>query len=171
MHRSKQQNFVEKYWFYGLSILVLIIIVILGVLSLRDGFSGDQALFLIYSKAINNGAVLYRDVWDIKQPGIFVFYLIGGKIFGFNEVGIHLFELIYWLGLSLIMIFGLKSYFQNSLFAVLTPLFTIGIYYSVSGGLHWTQAEALVCFPLFMSLYFYGRRLLADAEKNSGIFK
>ncbi len=139
------------------------------MLSLRDAFSGDQALFLIYSKAINNGAVLYKDVWDIKQPAIFVFFLIGGKLFGFNEVGIHLLELIYWLGFSLIMIFGLRNYFKNPLFAVLTPLFTIGIYYSVSGSLHLTQAEALVGFPLFMSLWFC-QKFLENPDKKRFLF-
>ena len=138
-------------------------------MSLRDAFSGDQALFLIYSKAINNGAILYKDVWDIKQPAIFVFFLLGGKLFGFNEVGIHLLELIYWLGLSLIMIFGLRRYFINPLFALLTPLFTIGIYYSVSGSLHLTQAEALVCFPLFLSLWFC-QKFLENPEKKNYLF-
>ncbi len=132
----------------------MIIVGTLGALSLRDGFSGDQALFLIYSKAIGNGAILYRDVWDIKQPAIFVFYLIAGKLFGFSEIGVHFLEIIYWLGLSLIMMLGLRRYFVNPLFALLTPLFTIGIYYSVSGSLHLTQAEALVGFPLFMCLWF-----------------
>ncbi len=141
----------------------------LGVLCLRDGFSGDQALFLIYSKAINNGAILYKDVWDIKQPAIFVFYLVGGKLFGFNEVGIHLFEVIYWLVFSLILIFGLKRYFTNPLFAALTPLFTIGIYYSVSGSLHLTQTEALVGFPLFVSLLFC-QKFLENPDKKSFLF-
>ncbi len=148
---------------------MLIIVGILGVLCLHDGFSGDQALFLIYSKAINNGAILYKDVWDIKQPAIFVFYLIAGKLFGFNEVGIHLFEVIYWLGFSLILIFGLRRYFTNPFFAALTPLFTIGIYYSVSGSLHLTQAEALVGFPLFMSLWFC-QKFLENPDKIGYLF-
>ncbi|CAN5468249.1 hypothetical protein BH20ACI1_BH20ACI1_26630 [soil metagenome] len=147
----------------------MVIVGILGVSSLRDGFSGDQALFLIYSKAIDNGAILYKDVWDIKQPAIFVFYLIGGKLFGFNEVGIHLLEIIYWLGFSLMMIFGLRRYFTNPLFAALTPLFTIGIYYSVSGSLHLTQAESLVGFPLFMSLWFC-QKFLENPDKKSFLF-
>ncbi len=129
------------------------IVVLIASLSLNNGFSGDQALFLIYAKAIDGGAVLYRDVWDIKQPAIFVFYLLGGKLFGFTETGIHLFEIIYWLGFGVLLVAGLKKYFANPLFAVLTPLFTIGIYYTVSGSLHLTQAEALVGFPLFLSLW------------------
>ncbi len=150
------------------------IVGLVAVLSLRDGFSGDQALFLIYSKAIGNGAVLYRDVWDIKQPAIIVFYLIAGKLFGFTEIGIHSFELIYWLGFGLFLAIGLRSYFSNPLFAALTPLFTIGIYYTVSGSIQLTQVEGLVGVPLFLSLWFCQKFLERPDKKNllflSGLF-
>ena len=96
------------------------IVGLIAALSLRDGFSGDQALFLIYSKAISNGAILYRDVWDIKQPAIIFFYLIGGKLFGFTEIGIHLLETIYWLGFNLILIVGLKT--QRATFGMVFPM-------------------------------------------------
>ena len=147
----------------------MLIVCLIAFLSLRDGFSGDQALFLIYSKAIGNGAILYRDVWDIKQPAIFVFYLAAGKLFGFTEIGVHLLEIIYWLGFSFLLIIGLKKYFTNPLFAVLTPLFTVGIYYSVSGSLHLTQAEALVCFPMFLCLWFC-QKFLENPDKKSLLF-
>lgn len=149
--------------------MALLIVGLIAALSLRDGFSGDQALFLIYSKAINNGAILYRDVWDIKQPAIICFYLIGGKLFGFTEIGIHLLELIYWLGLSILLIFGLRKYFTNSLFAALIPLFTTGIYYTVSGSIHFTQAEGLVCFPMFLCLWFC-QKFLENPDKKHFLF-
>lgn len=167
--RSDYQKFVGKYGYCGFSVLVILIVGLIAGLSLRDGFSGDQALFLIYSKAINNGAILYKDVWDIKQPAIFVFYLIAGNLFGFTEIGVRLLEIIYWFGLCLILIIGLRNYFTNPLFASLTPLFTIGIYYSVSGSLHFTQAESLVCFPLFMSLWFC-QKFLESPDKKSLLF-
>lgn len=160
---------MADYRYYGFSVLVLFIISLLGTLSLHETFSGDQALFLVYSQEIDNGAILYRDIWDIKQPAIFIFYLIAGKLFGFNEVGIHLFEVIYWFSLALIMIVGLRNYYSEPLFAVLTPLVTIGIYYSVSGSWHLTQPEALVCFPLFMSLWFC-QKFLENPSKKSLVF-
>ncbi|HEX8287016.1 MAG TPA: hypothetical protein VF556_03420 [Pyrinomonadaceae bacterium] len=151
------------------SALALLIVGVIAALSLSDGFSGDQALFLIYSKAIDNGAILYRDVWDIKQPAIFVFFLIAGKSFGFTEIGIHLFEFLYWLCFCLVLLVSLKKYFVNPLFAALTPLFTIGIYYTVSGSVHFTQVEALVGFPLFASLWFC-QKFLENPEKKSFLF-
>ncbi len=149
--------------------MVLIIVASIAALSLQNGFSGDQALFLIYAKAINNGAILYRDVWDIKQPGIFIFYLIAGKSFGFTETGIHLFEIIYWLIFSVLLIFGLRKYFTNPLFALLTPIFTAGLFYTVSGSLHLTQVEELAGFPLFLSLWFC-QNFLENLDKKLYLF-
>lgn len=126
-------------------------------------------MFLVYSQKIENGAILYRDIWDIKQPAIFIFYLVAGKFFDYNEAGIHLFEIIYWLSLALIMIIGLRNYFNKMLFAVLVPLFTIGIYYSVSGSWHLTQTEGLVCFPLFMTLWFC-QKFLENPNRKSLVF-
>ncbi len=117
-------------------------------------FSGDQALFTIGAKKIAGGAVLYRDFWDLKQPAIFLFYLMGGWLFGFHEVGIHLFELLYWMGFAVVLLFTLKKYFDDRVILILTPLLTVGIYYAISGTWHLTQAEGLVGFPMFLALWF-----------------
>ena len=77
--------------------LALCVVVLAGGLCLAWPFWGDQALFTVYSREMTEGAVLYRDLFDVKQPGIFLFYAAGGLLFGFTEIGIHLFELVYWL--------------------------------------------------------------------------
>lgn len=132
---------------------VLFFIALLGWLNLNQIFNGDQAMFTVYAAEMNKGALLYRDVWDIKQPGIFIFYLAGGKFFGFTERGIHLFELIYWLVFSLVLQSTLKNYFRSRLFAQIAPLLTIGIYYAVCRNWHMTQVEALAGFPLYLTLW------------------
>ncbi len=167
---KKLKNYLNKTnLYFGFSGLILLLISLLGGLSLRETFSGDQALFVVFAQEIENGAILYRDVWDLKQPAIFIFYLVAGKLFGFSEFGVHLFELIYWLSLSAIMIVCLKNYFTNQFFALLPPLLTIGIYYSVSGSWHLTQAESLVCFPLFLCLWFC-QKFLENPNKKSLLF-
>ena len=137
-----------------LGLLVLVVVVLIGLVHLSYPFDGDQALFTIGASKINSGAILYRDFWDLKQPGIFIFYLIGGKLFGFTEVGIHSFELLYWAAFSVILLITLKNYYENPAIKSLVPLLTVGIYYGVSGSWHLTQAEGLVCFPLYLTLFF-----------------
>jgi hypothetical protein len=150
--------------------LVLFLIALLGWLNLNQIFNGDQALFTIYASEINQGALLYRDVWDIKQPGIFIFYLLGGRLFGFNESGIHLFELIYWLIFSAVLQSTLKNYFRHQLFAQITPLLTAGIYYAVCRSWHLTQVEALVGFPLYLTLWTAFAAYRAESkQKQTGL--
>ncbi|MBG1271699.1 hypothetical protein [Nostoc sp. WHI] len=133
--------------------LVLIVIVIIGLIHLPFPFNGDQAFFRLGAFEIQQGKILYRDFWDVKQPGIFYFYFLAGTLFGFNEIGIHVFELIYMVFFSIILLLSLKSYFQHQIIASLVPLLTVGVYYIVSGSWHLTQVEALVGFPLFICLW------------------
>ncbi len=161
-----------------LDILVLATVVLIGLLHLPYPFEGDQALFTIGAWNMSQGGILYRDFWDLKQPGIYAFYLLAGAMFGFHEVGIHSFELLYMLAFSAVLIITLKDYYTQraiclqhtsaiclrhasaiclrhaSAIASLTPLLTVGIYYGVSGAWHLTQLEALVGFPMFLAVYF-----------------
>ncbi|WP_229486014.1 hypothetical protein [Nostoc favosum] len=143
--------------------LVMIIIVIIGLVHLPFPFDGDQAFFRLGALEMQQGKVLYRDFWDVKQPGIFCFYFLAGTLFGFNEIGIHAFELIYMLFFSIILLLTLKSYFRHQIIASLVPLLTVGVYYVVSGAWHLTQVEALVGFPLFLCLW-----LTFQSFKNEG---
>jgi len=136
-----------------IDILVLIVIVVIGLIHLPFPFDGDQAFFRLGALEMQQGKLLYRDFWDVKQPGIFYFYFLAGSFFGFNEIGIHLFELIYMVVFSLILLITLKSYFRHQIIASLVPLLTVGVYYIVSGAWHLTQVEALVSFPLFICLW------------------
>ena len=139
---------------WKLVIVVLAAIALIGSLYLPQPFYDDQALFTIGAQEMSQHRVLYRDYWDIKQPGIFIFYLLGGELFGFNEVGIHAFELLYLIAFAAILSITLRRYYESSYFADLVPLVTVGIYYGVSGITQLGQVEGLVCFPMFLCLWF-----------------
>lgn len=146
--------------------IVLIVIVIIGLIHLPFPFDGDQAFFRLGALEMQQGKVLYRDFWDIKQPGIFCFYFLAGNLFGFNEIGIHLFELIYMVFFSITLLLTLKSYFLHQTIASLVPLLTVGVYYTVSGAWHLTQVEALVGFPLFICLWLTFKSFKKDGKQR-----
>jgi len=141
----------------GLTALALALVAVAGGLCLALPFWGDQALFTIYGHELTRGAVLYRDIFDVKQPGIFVFYAIGGSLFGFTEVGIHLFELIYWLAFSVFAVKALRPYFSAPWAPPLVPVFTIVVYYFSAGLLDLTQVEILVAFPILLAWWLIDR--------------
>ena len=152
--------------------LALGLVVLAGALCLPMPFWGDQALFTVYARQLTEGAVLYRDLFDVKQPGIFAFYAFGGLVFGFDEVGIHLFELLYWVGFSLFALAVLPPYFQSRWAPPLVPVFTVVVYYFYAGLLDLGQVEILVAFPILVAWWLIdradpttpqGRRRLAAA--------
>jgi hypothetical protein len=132
----------------GLNALALGVVVLAGGLCLAMPFGSDQALFTLYARELIHGAVLYRDLFDIKQPGIFIFEAFGGLLFGFTEIGIHLFELIYWLAFSLFALIALRPYFTRRWAAPLVPISTVVVYYLYAAVPDLTQIEILVAFPI-----------------------
>lgn len=136
-----------------LDLIVLATVLLIGLLHLPYPFDGDQALFTIGASKISRGATLYRDFWDLKQPGIFGFYLLAGVLFGFTEVGVHALELIYLLIFSVVLLLTLRGFFESRAIASLVPLLTVGFYYGIVRSWHLTQVEGLAGFPLFLSLW------------------
>lgn len=123
-------------------------------------FHGDQAWFAYAGEQVASGAVLYRDVWGPKQPGIFVFYGVAGSLFGFDEFGIHLFEALYWIAFSIVAVGLLRDRFRSQWALASVPLLTVGAYYAaVTTPSQLTQAESLAGFPIFLTLWFAVGRL------------
>lgn len=56
----------------------LLFVFTLGLANPPQPFAWDQALFAINARVLNDGGALYRDAWDVKQPGIYLFYWLGG---------------------------------------------------------------------------------------------
>jgi hypothetical protein len=140
--------------FGAIEFLLLAGLFAVGSVNLIYPFTGDQALFTIGARAISQGAVLYRDFWDLKQPGIYWFYVVGGYVFGFTEIGIHFFELTYFLFFAAVVVIAMKDYVRRPSTAIVSVVLTIGAYFVVCAPWHLTQAEGLVAFPLFLCLLF-----------------
>jgi hypothetical protein len=146
--------------------LALSLVALAGSFCLARPFWGDQSVFAVYARQLTQGAVLYRDLYDIKQPGIFLFYAAGGWLFGFTEIGIHLFELIYWLTFSAFALVALRPYFRARWAAPLVPVFTVVTYYLYAGLLDLTQIEILVAFPLLVAWWLIDR---AEPRARQGV--
>ncbi len=130
--------------------VALALVAALGGLRSFDPFAGDQALFTVGALKLHAGGVLYRDFWDLKQPGIFGFYLVAGSLFGFSQTGIHAFEVVWQCAFGVALFLGLRRAVRNAEFAAAAILIVPGAYYAGTSGWHLTQVEALVGLPLFL---------------------
>jgi hypothetical protein len=139
-------------------------VAVIGLIHLPFPFQGDHAFFATVASAMHGGARLYVDLWDINQPGIFLFYLAGGSLFGFTEWGIRLFELFYWLGFSVVLLATVGRRLANPVLASLLPIFTVGAYYLSSDRDRLMKLEALVAFPIFVAVWL-AYRSTTDSNK------
>ncbi len=150
------------------------IILLIGWSRFYDPFAGDQALFLIGAEKLHAGGVLYHDFWDIKQPGVFAFFLFGGLIFGFNQIGEHAADLTWQLAFAVALVFGLRACFMKQRFvAAFAPIAVVGAYYAGSSSWHLLQVEELVGLPLFCCTWLLGEALRKSSKRlaiASGLF-
>jgi hypothetical protein len=132
---------------------VLVVIALAVLVHVPIPFWGDQALFSYAANGMRHGDRLYVDFWDFKQPGIFLWYLVSGTVFGFSEIGIHVAELIWSVAFAVCIQQVMRSRVKNRWVADVAPLLTVGAFYAAASGFDLTQVEYLVAFPLLISLW------------------
>ncbi|HEY7136514.1 MAG TPA: hypothetical protein VIB48_15775 [Acidimicrobiia bacterium] len=138
---------------------MLAVIAVVGATKLTQPFFGDQALFMVGAREIGHGAVLYRDFWDIKQPAIFLYYLLAGAVGGYNEVSVHALELVTLVGFSLVLQQTGRRLVRVRWVASVLPLFVVGVFYAGARPWELTQIEGMIGFPLYVSVWLALRSL------------
>ncbi len=136
-----------------------------GLTMLPLPFTGDQALYSMFGRRLAHGAVLYRDIWDVKQPGIFWFNGVAGTLFGFNEVGSHLLEVLWWIGGAALAVRAWRGQLEHRLAVVVVPLLTTGLLLASGRTIDIGQVEHLVGLPILASWWLLQR---ADPTTTRG---
>ncbi len=136
-----------------LFILILVIGFSLRMFFLHEPFERDEGVYAYIGQQILRGEIPYRDVIDIKPPGIYYLYAIGIYLFGDKTESIRLFTAFY----SLFTI-GAVYLTARCLRGVPTALSAALIYctYSTLPHLHGgsSNTEVFLALPLVLSIYF-----------------
>jgi hypothetical protein len=141
---------VLPWWRAHLALIVLAVVGAVALVHLPFPFSSDQAYSTQVADALRHGDVLYRDVWDVRQPGIFLFFL-AGSVLRRGEVGVHIVEAVWMLAFAVVLQRRLRGRFAHGWLAPCVPLFTVVAYWAAATRSELTQVEALVGFPLFVA--------------------
>lgn len=114
---------------------------------------GDEGIYAVIGQAIRDGAVLYRDIWDNKPPGLYLIYAL------FNG------ELIWVKALS--MIFGAVNIvffylLAKSLLKTKLPVFVSTLLFALLFGLpilegNIANAENFMLLPICLAFYLVFR--------------
>lgn len=138
--------------------LALTVVAALGALNLHYPFVSDQAVAMLAAKSLAAGGTLYVDFWDNKMPGLFWFYRLAGELFGYDEFGVHVLELLWMLTFAAALALGLRRYLVFPWASALAPIAVVGTYYVAADPFHLTQVEALVGLPIFGAAWCAARR-------------
>ncbi len=121
---------------------------------------GDQALFHLGAQTLADGGVYYRDFWDIKQPGIFWFYVAGEAIWG--QVGPRVLEVLLVLVAGAALAARLRRLHAHPLTQVLGPTLVFAPYLLLAYRAGVGQIEGLAVSLLLLHVLLTG--LLEDPD-------
>ena len=130
---------------------VLLVVALLAALHLRYPLEQDQAMFMTAARELADGARMYRDYWDMKQPGIYWWYQAAGSMFGFDAPGLRWMDLLWSLAVGWMLWAALRS--RGTLAAVLGACLAFATFYGRSSQWHLSQVEWLVCGPIVVVLW------------------
>ena len=149
MRLEPHQVLVERV----LAVICVLFVAVLGAIHLPHPFTGDTAMFMAGARVLEDGGAYYLDFWDVKQPGIYMFFWLAGKLFGFDEIGAHSLDLVWMILLSLLLIRVTGGALENRWLSAFAPIITVGLYYLNAESWHLTQVEILVSLPLLLILW------------------
>jgi len=117
---------------------------LLCVLALWWPQGGDAALFHVGGRVLREGGTYYRDFWDIKQPGIYLFYALGDAV-GPDGLGPRLLELALTPVAGLAVFALARGWDLGRRLTLAAPTIVLAPYvlWSYHGGVG--QVEGLVC--------------------------
>jgi hypothetical protein len=83
--------------------IVVAITVLLFQILVYD-YGRDQGIYAMVGKTVLEGGMPYRDAWDFKPPGIFLLYAAARALFGANQIGIRVLEVLGLIAMVALMI-------------------------------------------------------------------
>ena len=139
----------------GASVLiVLAVVLLLTMLHLHYPFNEDQALFMYAAREMTEGAQMYREFWDMKQPGIYWWYLAVGSLFSFDAFGLRWMDLFWSLCVAGVLWAAVRQ--RGTLAAVLAPCFGFASFYGRASINQFSQVEWIVGGPIAVVLWCVG---------------
>lgn len=110
----------------------------------------DQALFRFGSSILRRGGELYRDIWDVKQPGIYWYYTWAEGLFGTGARfgGVHVLSSIWLSTAAVLSAWIVRRAFPSSRAWLFAPFATLGLYTFRVNAFSYAQVEGLIVLPI-----------------------
>jgi len=136
------------------------LVILLGLPTLIVPLYTDQAVFALNARAILDGRFPYRDVWDVKSPGIYFAYALAFLSLGQHMVSVRILDLANTaLAMGAIYLLG-RRLFSKRAGVIAGCLY--GVTYLTRAGFDGLgQTESFLALPVVIAVLIYrpeGRR-------------
>lgn len=115
---------------------------------------GDEGIYQVIGAALQNGSLLYRDIWDNKPPLLYIYYaLVNGDLFA-----IKFLSLLFGIAAVITFFFLAKKLFQNNKLSlyISTGMFVYLFGSPVLEG-NVANAENFILFPILLAFFLVTR--------------
>jgi hypothetical protein len=123
--------------------------------NLRYPIGHDEAIFCVMGEGLLRGQALYRDVWDIKSPGIYFVYAAIVKLFDHVMWSVGVVDLIWLLVISCCIFYFARPYIGAPAAALAMVFNTVR--HCRQGYIHAAQPETFFMLCVF-AVWFLLRR-------------
>ncbi|MFN8359086.1 MAG: glycosyltransferase family 39 protein [Candidatus Kapaibacterium sp.] len=127
----------------------------------------DHFTFLRGGEVVMNGGKIYADYYDQKPPMIYYIFGIGGEIFGYTEIGMRIYDLIFQISIVLSLLYVIRKRTSNVPLAYMIALIYAVSYTALNASVT-LQCESFAGLALVWLLYFQTALYSADM---SGVAK
>jgi len=119
--------------------------------NLRYPLGRDQATYSVMGDGLLHSQLLYRDLWDIKPPGIFYIYAVIVKVFGHVMWSVGVIDILWLLSISACIFYFAKRYLGAPAAAI--AVVSNALWHGSWGYVHAAQAETFI--TLFVLLAYF----------------
>jgi len=146
-----------------LAALLLLLGVTLLAPMLAYPFGSDHGSFATTADVLRRGGVLYRDVWEIKLPGIYYLFAGAFAIFGRSMFAVRLLDLLWTLAAAAVLVLVGSRLLSRG--AALAGAFAFLLFYALNFDYwHTAQCDGFASLPLALAALL---TLHAEARRSS----
>jgi hypothetical protein len=153
----------SRAWLFGALGLVLL----RALPNLRYPLGRDQATYSVIGQGLLRGQLLYRDLWDIKPPGIFCVYAVIVKVFGHVMWSVGVIDILWLLGISACIFYFAKRYLGAAAAAI--AVISNTLWHCSWGYIHAAQAETFITLFVFLAYFILMSRHRENWKANLSV--
>jgi len=137
-----------------LSLACLAFVLVFGLPTIIVPLGADQILYSLGARTILDGGQLYRDLWEIKPPLVFLIYTVPFAIAGVHMEAVRVFDLLN-TALAMAAVYLLARRFFGERAGLLAAAFYGFTYLAWSPNDSLAETESFIAAPLALAFWLY----------------